>query len=243
MVLLVPDDMPEDGPSTLEGYVEEMQDLFKTWDVRCVQDIIDFVRPRLIYILRIGKLLSMCKSVLRWRLCIRERTDTWVHPSGCFALLGDSAHAMLPYLASGAGMCFEDAAVVGHCLARITSKSSQAKKEALAAYERCRKLRTESVVERGVLQQDLNHLEDGPEQESRDRKMKAFEEVEDNWQRDNGMPLSEGLSAGEDPLVWRRYGMGDWLLRYDCERDVDQTWNEICRAVRAVSTDKCDGVD
>ena len=36
MVLLVPDDMPEDGPSTLEGYVEEMQGLFKEWDPRSV---------------------------------------------------------------------------------------------------------------------------------------------------------------------------------------------------------------
>jgi salicylate hydroxylase len=36
MVLLVPDDMPEDGPSTLAGQVDEMQDLFKDWDPRQV---------------------------------------------------------------------------------------------------------------------------------------------------------------------------------------------------------------
>lgn len=34
MVLLVPDDMPEDGPSTLGGQVTEMQDLFRDWDPR-----------------------------------------------------------------------------------------------------------------------------------------------------------------------------------------------------------------
>ncbi len=34
MVLLVPDDMPEDGPSTLQGQVDEMQELFKDWDPR-----------------------------------------------------------------------------------------------------------------------------------------------------------------------------------------------------------------
>lgn len=34
LVLLVPDNTPEDGPSTLEGYVEEMQGLFKGWDPR-----------------------------------------------------------------------------------------------------------------------------------------------------------------------------------------------------------------
>lgn len=32
LVLLVPDNMPEEGPSTLQGYVDEMQGLFKEWD-------------------------------------------------------------------------------------------------------------------------------------------------------------------------------------------------------------------
>ncbi len=32
LVLLVPDNMPEEGPSTLQGYVDEMQGLFKDWD-------------------------------------------------------------------------------------------------------------------------------------------------------------------------------------------------------------------
>ena len=34
MVLLVPDNMPEQGPSTLQGYVEEMLSLFRDWDPR-----------------------------------------------------------------------------------------------------------------------------------------------------------------------------------------------------------------
>lgn len=36
MVLLVPDNMPESGPSTLTGQVDEMQNLFKNWDPRSV---------------------------------------------------------------------------------------------------------------------------------------------------------------------------------------------------------------
>jgi len=82
MVLLVPDDMPA-GASTLEGNVEEMRALYKDWDPR------------------IPKLLSMCQSVCKWRLCIRPGMDTWSHPSGAFTLLGDAVHATLPYLASG----------------------------------------------------------------------------------------------------------------------------------------------
>lgn len=164
----------------------------------------------------------MCKSVLRWRLCIRERIDTWVHPSGCFALLGDSAHATLPYLASGAGMCFEDGAVLGHYLDRIKSKSAKSKREALAGYERCRKLRTERIVERGTTQGYIEHLEDGEEQEERDRKMRAFEHMEIEWQKGKRGPLPKDLQAGDDPLVWRRYGVGEWLLSYDCKKDVEK---------------------
>ena len=82
MVLLVPDDMPA-GASTLEGNVVEMRELYKDWDPR------------------IPKLLSMCESVYKWRLCIREGMDCWSHPSGAFTLLGDAVHATLPYLASG----------------------------------------------------------------------------------------------------------------------------------------------
>jgi salicylate hydroxylase len=82
MVLLVPDDMPA-GASTLAGNVEEMRALYKDWDPR------------------IPKLLGMCESVYKWRLCIRPGMDNWSHPSGAFTMLGDAVHATLPYLASG----------------------------------------------------------------------------------------------------------------------------------------------
>ncbi|KAL4908641.1 hypothetical protein BDW74DRAFT_166238 [Aspergillus multicolor] len=206
LVLLVPDNMPEEGPSTLQGYVDEMQGLFAEWDPS------------------IGKLLALCPSVLRWRLCIRNPLDTWVHPSQALVLLGDSAHATLPYLASGAGMTFEDAAVLGGCLSRIDSKSVAEKKKALAIYEHCRKQRTETVVARGTIQQDLNHLDDGFEQEGRDRKMRAFEEIEREWIAGNEGPLPADLKEGEDPLVWRRFGVGGWLFSYDAWEDVEEKW-------------------
>ncbi|KIX00645.1 uncharacterized protein Z518_09710 [Rhinocladiella mackenziei CBS 650.93] len=213
------DNMPEEGPSTLQGYVDEMQDLFKEWDPR------------------IGKLLAMCKSVLRWRLCIREPISTWVHPSSCLVLLGDAAHATLPYLASGAGMTFEDAAVLGECLARIRSASSKEKKKALAVYELCRKQRTEAVVARGTVQQDLNHLDDGPEQEARDRMMQEFEKIEVQGLPKQQVVLPESLKDGSDPLVWRRFGVGDWLFSYDCQRDVEEKWKMFEMVSSPPSTD------
>lgn len=81
MVLLVPDDMPE-AAMTVDGNVEEMQALYQGWDPR------------------IGKILRLCDSVQKWKLCIRPTLERWTHESGTFTLLGDAVHATLPYLAS-----------------------------------------------------------------------------------------------------------------------------------------------
>ncbi|KAI9741543.1 MAG: hypothetical protein M1818_004349 [Claussenomyces sp. TS43310] len=193
MVLLVPDDMPAEGASTLAGNVEEMRALYKDWDPR------------------IPKLLLLCEQVDKWRLCIRKGMDSWSHPSGSFCLLGDAVHATLPYLASGAGMSFEDAAVLGECLSRITSKSPAAKRHALQIYEECRKGRTEMIVERGNRQQYLYHLHDGPEQQERDFMMRA-------------VPTPPG-----EALAWRDPGLAPKLLGYDHLKDVDEHWRPLDR--------------
>jgi salicylate hydroxylase len=193
MVLLVPDDMPEDGASTLAGNVEEMRALYKDWDPR------------------IPKLLALCESVYKWRLCIRKGMDAWSDPRGAFVLLGDAVHATLPYLASGAGMSFEDGAVLGECLSRVGSKNPVEIRNAFKVYENCRKERTEMVVERGNLQQYLYHLHDGPEQEERDRKMRM-------------VPTPEG-----EALAWRDPGLAPKLLGYCHLKSVDEKWVNVNR--------------
>ncbi|KAM0723624.1 hypothetical protein Q7P37_000612 [Cladosporium fusiforme] len=187
MVLLVPDDMPE-GANTLAGNVDEMRALYKDWDPR------------------IPKLLALCESVYKWRLCIRSSLDKWSHPSGAFTLLGDAVHATLPYLASGAGMALEDAAVLGELFGRSENpRNPDEKRRLLAIYEKSRKPRTEMVVERGNTQQWLYHLHDGPEQQERDRAMQAME-------------------PGE-ALAWRDSGLSPQLLGYKVEEDVDRYWH------------------
>lgn len=49
----------------------------------------------------IQKLLKLCQSVQKWRLCIRFGDFDWTHPSGAWVMVGDAVHATLPYLASG----------------------------------------------------------------------------------------------------------------------------------------------
>jgi salicylate hydroxylase len=57
---------------------------------------------------------------------------------GPVTLLGDAAHPMLPYLAQGAAMAIEDAAVLGLCLARAPHDPAGA----MRSYERARLART-----------------------------------------------------------------------------------------------------
>ncbi|KAL4734663.1 hypothetical protein BDV11DRAFT_50431 [Aspergillus similis] len=204
MVLLVPDDIPEDSlATTVEGNVEEMCSLFEGWDPK------------------IQKLLKLCQSVQKWQLCIRLGEHDWTHPSGSWVNIGDAVHATLPYLASGAGMAFEDGAVLGEVLSRLPNDPSigktspeylAEKRHALAVFEKCRKERTQMVVKRGNTQQYLYHLHDGPEQEDRDRKMQM-------------VPTPEG-----ECLAWRDPGLAPKLLGYDHIADVNRNWNAVTEA-------------
>lgn len=210
MVLLVPDDMPE-GEMTVDASVQEMRALFADWDPR------------------IPKALEHCKSVQKWRLCYRPGLEQkWFNTKGTFALLGDAVHATLPYLASGAGMSLEDGAVLGECFARISGTSSADKTLALSVYEKCRRHRTESIVERGNLQQWLYHLNDGEDQRARDARFRAFGDAEElRKSGGRGLRVTEhagDLEEGSDPLAWRRNGVGKWLMSYDCLVDVKSKW-------------------
>ncbi|KAL7629780.1 hypothetical protein AAE478_001303 [Parahypoxylon ruwenzoriense] len=207
MVLLVPDDMPA-ASMTVDGNVEEMQALYEHWDPK------------------ISKILRLCQSVQKWKLCIRPTLEQWTHESGTFTLLGDAVHATLPYLASGCGMAIEDAAALGLCLAKLTNKSAEQKLQALRIYEECRKERTEKVVERGNFQQYMYHIHDGKEQRQRDRRLKMFGEIDELLLKNPEIVTRPQLESGDDPLPWRYYGVGGWLLTYDLEKEVEDRWKQ-----------------
>jgi len=100
-------------------------------------------------------------------------------------------------------------------------------RKALGVYERCRKERTDKVVERGNLQQVLYHLHDGPEQEERDRGMMEAGLLEEELTRGREERGNENGTIGEgkiDALAWRDRGFSEWLLGYRVDEDVEKNW-------------------
>jgi len=63
-------------------------------------------------------LVSAVPQWRKWALFTLPEHNRWT--SGTTALLGDAAHAMLPFAAQGAGMAIEDAAVLASCLSQGT---------------------------------------------------------------------------------------------------------------------------
>lgn len=87
----------------------------------------------------VRNLLNTPDQWLKWALCGVDASGPWSH--GHVALLGDAAHAMLPFMAQGAAMAIEDAAILARHLPRNVSNIASA----LRAYERERKPRASFV--------------------------------------------------------------------------------------------------
>ena len=81
-------------------------------------------------------ILAAPQAWQKWALCDRAPIDAWGR--GPVTLLGDAAHPMLPYLAQGAAMAIEDAAV----LARRLMETPTDPTAAMRRYEQDRRART-----------------------------------------------------------------------------------------------------
>jgi 2-polyprenyl-6-methoxyphenol hydroxylase-like FAD-dependent oxidoreductase len=79
----------------------------------------------------------------KWALTTLDPSKPWVN--GPVALLGDAAHAMEPFIAQGAAMAIEDAAVLAEALAEARDASA-----ALKSYALQRKPRVAAVVRRSA---------------------------------------------------------------------------------------------
>jgi salicylate hydroxylase len=112
---------------------------------------------------RVRQLIVSASSTKRWAMYDRDPLERWT--AGRVSLLGDAAHAMLPFFAQGAAQAIEDALVLARCL-RDADRGSV--REALQRYEDIRRSRTRQVQLLSRGREVLNHLPDGPEQQQRD---------------------------------------------------------------------------
>ncbi|KAL8828828.1 MAG: hypothetical protein Q9191_002364 [Dirinaria sp. TL-2023a] len=184
IVLVAPDTIPEDVDVS-KATPEEMKELLKGWD------------PRL------QALLGVVQQTQKWRMLTSREMGNWGHKGGKFVLLGDAAHASLPYLAQGAAMAVEDGAVLGALFDKITARAQIPK--LLQAYEDLRKPRVTKVVEGSLNQGVARKFPDGKEQQERDEWLAT-------------------LGDDDYPYHFTEPGFRDWLMGYDAFAEVDKGW-------------------
>jgi salicylate hydroxylase len=107
----------------------------------------------------------------KWALFGVPEAGGWV--SGTIALLGDAAHAMLPFAAQGAGMAIEDAAVLAKTLSESRLDGAEGVTTALKAYAALRRPRVSKVQRTARRQGQIYHL-GGPMALVRDLTIRAL---------------------------------------------------------------------
>lgn len=133
---------------TDEGSVDDLAREFAGWDARLRQ------------------LIGAAADTRRWALYDRAPLKRWT--AGRITLLGDAAHAMLPYFGQGAAQAIEDAETLAACLAGSAPGSAP---DALQRYEQARLPRASEVQRMSRGREVRNHLPDGREQRERDAEL------------------------------------------------------------------------
>lgn len=159
----------------------------------------------------------MVDTCLKWPLMAGSELKSWISPSHGIVMMGDAAHAMVPYMSQGAGMAVEDGAALATTLSRISSTDELP--FALRVYEQERVMRSGDMQRASMVNGLIWHFPDGPEQEARDASMRA--EVE-------GKAFSWSANQWSDPVTqWWAYG-------YDAEVAAGERWESaVSKLIRA----------
>ncbi len=150
----------------------------------------------------IKRVLENVTGCLKWKLADLPPLPKWVSDSGRVVLIGDAAHATVPYLAQGAATAIEDGAALAECLDRAQSANDIP--TLLRAFQTIRKPRCEAIQKGARANGDIWHMSDGPEQKQRDRDMKQTME---------GRPDIPG--GTKNPNQWSDKEFQPWLFGYD----------------------------
>jgi salicylate hydroxylase len=151
--------------------------------------------------------MGLIDHVLKWPLIGNNSLDSWVSASSRLVILGDAAHAMVPYMSQGAAMAVEDGAALAVALNNISSTAEL--KFALRTFEKERKTRTSKMQEASMVNAMIWHFPDGPEQRARDAAMR---------------PEVEGRSFQTSPNQWSDPVTQAWAYGYDAEDAMQTCW-------------------
>ena len=91
---------------------------------------------------RVENVLAACPDVHKWAIVDRDALPRWTERN--VTLLGDACHPMTPYMAQGAAMAIEDAAVLSRCLEGVEPDGVA---NAFRRFEASRRDRTARVQE------------------------------------------------------------------------------------------------
>ncbi|KAG1733518.1 hypothetical protein EDB19DRAFT_1911504 [Suillus lakei] len=201
LVMMHPDDAEGGVESwTAEGNVDRMKESYKGWNTT------------------VQKLLALVPSTLDWKLMDRDPLPSWIHKDGKLVLLGDSCHPMLPYRAQGSAMAIEDAAVLGNIFSHCSDRSQIV--PLLYAYQSLRYDRATATQISSSLNRHTFHQPDGPEQEERDRDMRAA--MEDAFRVACGEPSTLVLTGNANQ--WADKKKSDIQFGYDADEEAEKWW-------------------
>ncbi|KAF2173951.1 hypothetical protein M409DRAFT_16221 [Zasmidium cellare ATCC 36951] len=181
----------EDWDASEVTSVARMQSFFKGWD------------PTL------EKILDSVTDTRLWPVQDIECARKWVSPSKKLVLLGDAAHAMIPFMSIGAAMAVEDASALSQALRLVESPDRI--DHAVDVYEQVRRHRTEAMHEASYRHAYTIHLPDGPLQRARDAQME--DEV-------------AGVHFVRSPNQWSDPTTQLWAYGYDAAAAIRDAWYE-----------------
>ena len=173
------------------------------------------------------KIINMIEKTMKWPLMSGTALQKWVASTNKLSILGDAAHAMVPYMSqgmrssstlhpqypqplinqTGAAMAVEDAAGLAKALDHVSPTYPLEK--ALSIFERVRTKRANQMQQASLINGKLWHFADGPEQEARDREMRP--EV-------LGLPFEQSPNQWSDPVTQA------WAYGYDAEGEIERAF-------------------
>ncbi|KXH33505.1 FAD binding domain-containing protein [Colletotrichum simmondsii] len=162
---------------------------------------------------QLTKIIELIDTTIKWPLMAGVPLDNWVADSERLVILGDAAHAMLPYMSQGAAMAVEDGAALAVALNNIENHEQLG--VALQVFQRERKTRTSMMQEASMVNALLWHFKDGPEQKARDEAMR---------------PEVEGRKFASSPNQWSDPLTQSWAYGYDAEDRMLEQWKQETEA-------------